>query len=222
MRRTSSGKVSHSLHHWRNWGVAIAVGLMVAAATRLQHSWPVSAVAGWDAGLLVLLALTWRMILRSDAAQTRRRAELADPGKAAVFAITVIASVVSLAVAVQLLRDPETFETPDRADLLVGLGVAAVAGAWILVHTAFTLHYAHLYYRDDGTPGGLEFPGGEAPDDLDFAYFAFIIGMTFQTADVDISDRALRRTALWHGLLGFVFNTAILALAVSLLFGRLQ
>ena len=106
--------------------------------------------------------------------------------------------------------------------VLIVLGGVAVAGSWLLVHTAFTFHYAHLYYREDETLGGLDFPGGEEPDDLDFAYFAFTIGMTFQTSDVEVSERGLRRTVLRHAMLSFVFNTAILALAVSLLFGRLQ
>jgi uncharacterized membrane protein len=99
--------------------------------------------------------------------------------------------------------------------------VAAVAAAWLLAHTAFALHYAHLYYRYRGRPGGLTFAGG-APDDGDFAYFSFTIGMTYQTADVTITGRGLRRVALAHALLAFVFNTLILALAVNVLFGHLQ
>jgi uncharacterized membrane protein len=222
MQRTSASRVSHKLHHWRYWGIAIIAGLVAAVATHLDHGWPVSGVAGWAATLVVLLAQVWRVVLRSSPEETRRRAEIDDPGKFAVFAITILAGVASLAVAVLILRNPGAFTTPDRVNMLIALGIIAVAGGWLLVHTAFTLHYAHLYYRDDGTPGGLEFPGNEPPDDLDFAYFSLIIGMTFQTADVSISGRDLRRTALWHGLLAFIFNTAVLALAVSLIFGRLD
>jgi uncharacterized membrane protein len=222
MQSPAAVSVSHKLHHWRYWGVAIVAGLVAAMATHFHHGWPVSGVAGWVATLVVLLAQVWHVILRSTAEQTRRRAEIDDPGKIAVFAITILASVASLAVAVRILRDPDVFTTPGRVNLLIALGIVAVVGAWLLVHTAFTLHYAHLYYRDGGAPGGLEFPGNEPPDDLDFAYFSLVIGMTFQTADVSISGRDLRRTALWHGLLAFIFNTAVLALAVSLIFGRLE
>lgn len=219
--RAASG-INHHHYHWRYWGIALVAGLIAATATHFTHGWPVSGVAGWVTTLLVLLAQVWRRILRNDADNTRRRAEIDDPGKIAVFAITVVAGVASLFVAVRIIKDPQLFVTPNRVNLLVALGGVAVGGAWVLVHTAFTLLYAHLYYRDDGRPGGLLFPGDEDPDDLDFAYFAFVIGMTFQTADVSISGRDLRRTALWHGVIAFVFNTAVLALAVSLLFGRLD
>jgi len=84
------------------------------------------------------------------------------------------------------------------------------------------LRYAHLYYRGDreGT-GGLEFPGKREPDDLDFAYFAFTIGMCYQTSDVTISSYAIRRTVLVHAIISFAYNTAILALALNLIFGLL-
>jgi uncharacterized membrane protein len=100
----------------------------------------------------------------------------------------------------------------------VGAAVAAVATAWLVVHTVFTLRYAHLYYDPDidGHEGGLEFPGGEKePDYLDFAYFSFVIGMTAQTADISISGRTLRRLVLLHGIISFSFNTAVVALSIN-------
>jgi uncharacterized membrane protein len=96
-----------------------------------------------------------------------------------------------------------------------------VVSAWLLMHTAFTLRYAHLYYANADHIGGLDFPGKELPDDLDFAYFSFTLGMTYQTSDVSISDRSIRRLALGHVLLSFVFNTIILALAINLILSRL-
>lgn len=200
---------------------AVAVALLSPASL----GWAVRGIAAWDAALLVLLGYPWQLIVRSDSQATREHAAIEDPGKVVLFFITVVGGALSLLVTVVLLRSPEAYMPADRADLvwlLIALGCAAVVGAWALVHTAFTFHYAHLFYREDGDPGGLDFPGGEEPDDLDFAYFAFTIGMTFQTSDVEVSDRELRRVVLRHALLSFVFNTAILALAVSLLSGRLQ
>ena len=66
------------------------------------------------------------------------------------------------------------------------LALVAVATAWSLTHTSYTLRYAHLYYRDEGGVGGLVFPGDRPPDDFDFAYFACTIGMCFQVSDVVI------------------------------------
>ena len=89
-------------------------------------------------------------------------------------------------------------------------------------HTAYTLRYAHLYYRDDHDGvGGLTFPGNAAPTYFDFAYFAFTIGMCFQTADVSITSRRFRRAVMAHAVLSFAYNTTILATAVSLIVGFL-
>ena len=82
------------------------------------------------------------------------------------------------------------------------------------MHTAFSLHYAHEYYRG-GKPGGLQFPSGDAHDEADywdFVYFSFVIGMTAQVSDVGITDKIIRRTATVHGIISFVFNTALVAL----------
>jgi uncharacterized membrane protein len=92
--------------------------------------------------------------------------------------------------------------------------------AWSLTHTSYTLRYAHLYYRDDEEgEGGLVFLGDRKPDDFDFAYFAYTVGMCFQVSDVSISSAQIRRTVLGHAMLSFIYNTVILALALNLFFG---
>ena len=89
--------------------------------------------------------------------------------------------------------------------------------SWALVHTAFALHYAHDYYRGN-KPGGLQFPRRRARRRRywDFVYFSFVIGMTAQASDVGITDKIIRRTATVHGIISFVFNTALLALMVNI------
>jgi uncharacterized membrane protein len=98
------------------------------------------------------------------------------------------------------------------------LATVTIALSWAAVHTTFALHYAHDYYRGD-QPGGLQFPSGdqhENADYWDFVYFAFVIGMTAQVSDVGITDKTIRRTATAHGIISFVFNTALLALMVNI------
>jgi uncharacterized membrane protein len=93
-----------------------------------------------------------------------------------------------------------------------------IALSWAVVHTAFALHYAHDYYRGV-KPGGLQFPSGDPHDHADywdFVYFSFVIGMTAQVSDVGITDKIIRRTATAHGIISFVFNTALLALMVNI------
>jgi hypothetical protein len=103
------------------------------------------------------------------------------------------------------------------------LGLIAVVGAWASMHLAFALHYARLHYRDSGNPNTLSFPNKAEmePTDLDFAYFAFMIGMAFSGADVTVRGRSLRGWVLIHAVVSFVFNTAILALAINLAFDLL-
>jgi len=175
-------------------------------------------VIAWDAGAVTLLVATWYLIGRATPEDTRRWAAIDDPGQLFAIGIDLLGSVISFTAAVLLLGRQGLASTPEG----VALVIVAVTSSWALMHTGFTVRYAHLYYRDDGEVGGLEFPGTNDPDYLDFAYYAFVIGMTFQTADVSITDRMIRRLTLVHGILSFVFNTLILALAVNLIFGTLS
>jgi uncharacterized membrane protein len=203
--------------------LAIAIGTGVATTVLLPSRVGTAfrAVAGWDAAALVLGALSWLLILRTDAAETRRLAAAEDPGRRAAWVIVILASVFSLFANAVVLRDVRTCAAETR-DLFVGLCVTAVVAAWLLTHTAYTLRYAHLYYRDDDEgEGGLSFPGDGAPAYVEFAYFAFTIGMCFQVSDVAVTSRQIRRAVLGQSLLSFAYNTAILATAVSLVVGVL-
>jgi uncharacterized membrane protein len=111
----------------------------------------------------------------------------------------------------------------------VGLAGLTILCSWFMTHTMFALHYAHGYYSvadpaedERSDVGGLEFPGDcHEPDYWDFLYFSFVIGMTFQTSDVAISRRKLRRLTLGHSILAFFFNTVILALSINIMAGLL-
>ena len=103
--------------------------------------------------------------------------------------------------------------------LRLPLCVGGVVTAWTLLHTSYALYYAHLYYRTQ-EPGGFEFPGEEEPDLLDFTYFAFTLGTSFAVSDVGITARRARRAVLFHGVLAFFYNMAILALVINLVLTR--
>jgi uncharacterized membrane protein len=203
--------------------LAIAIGTGVATTLVLpaRVGSAFRAVAGWDAAALALGALSWLLILRAVAAETRRLAAAEDPGRRAAWVIVILASVFSLFANAVVLRDVRTCAAETR-DLFIALCVTAVVAAWLLTHTAYTLRYAHLYYRDDDEgEGGLTFPGDGAPAYVEFAYFAFTIGMCFQVSDVAVTSRQIRRAVLAQSLLSFAYNTAILATAVSLVVGVL-
>ena len=204
--------------------VRLGVSAAAAAVTALAvtgEGLALRAVAAWDVFALVLLTLAWTVIWREDAAHTRRRAAGEDPGRRMVWVFTVLASTASLFSAVLVMRRAHHL-APGHAAWWFVLCLLAVVASWLLTHTSWALRYAHLYYRDDAEgPGGLAFPGNEPPDQLDFAYFAFTIGMCFQTSDVAISSRQLRRAVLFHAAQSFAFTTAIIALAMNLVIGFL-
>ena len=204
--------------------LAVVLGAATTATLTLMPAgpgWPVRIVAGWNAAALVLLSLAWLIIWRSDTETTRFRAAAEDPGRKTVWAVVSIASTFSLFAAVVVLRRAKIM-SPSESAILIGLCLAAVVISWSLTHTTYTLRYAHLYYRDDDQgEGGLTFPGDKLPDYVDFAYFAFTVGMCFQVSDVVITSSPIRRAVLGHALLSFAYNTAILALALNLLAGLL-
>ncbi len=179
----------------------------------------VRAVAAYDAAAIVLLAIDWTMGLRNDAAHTARRAAQADPGRNVVLLVVLVSIIAGLASAVVILGHGPNVPASDR-NVALGFGILAVVLGWVLIHTTFIFRYAHLFYYDsdqDGTAQrGLIFPGTKDPDDYDFAYFSFVIGMTFQVSDVQITDPGVRSVALFHAILSFGYNTAILALGVNL------
>jgi uncharacterized membrane protein len=198
--------------------IALAV-LLVSAALLPLPNWLERGLGAWSASALTLLLLSWTVLLRATPASTRQRATAEDPGRYGVFLTVLVSSFVSLAGAIYALRS----ETP-RSSLLEGLAVAAVVLGWLVTHTGYTFRYARIYYAPDerGEPKkGLSFPGDEAPDDMDFAYFSFTLGMAFQVSDVTVTSSDLRRTVLFHSLQSFVFNTIIVALALNFLFGSI-
>jgi uncharacterized membrane protein len=185
----------------------------------LRIPWRLSALAAWDAGGLTLLLLSWLTIAMCSAVATRARAAADDPGRTAVYLIVLLSSGASLLATAALVRRAKLI-SGSEGDALVALCLANVALSWALTHTAFSLRYAHLYYREDAEGvGGVEFAGGAAPSYFDFAYLAFTVGMSFQVSDTTVSSPQIRRAVLFHATLSFIYNTAILAFVLNLVFG---
>ena len=143
-------------------------------------------------------------------------------GEWTIFSLTVAAALFSLFAVFGEFANTKDLPAAQK-NLHVALVVVTLLVSWLMVHTTFAFRYAHEYYsKDAGGPDfdrGLEFPGEEHPDYLDFVYFALVLGMTFQVSDVQITARKFRRLATVHGLLSFLFNTIILALTVNIAAG---
>jgi uncharacterized membrane protein len=199
---------------WMARIVAIIVGVILFFLLPHALDSTLRALAAWDLAVLVLVAEGWAIIISTDAEEMRQRAISEDPGKAAIFAISFGASAISLGLAVLVIGTTNLVERHETW-LRTSLGIGAILGAWLLLHTAYTLHYARLYYAAAPSEGGINFT--EPPDAFDFAYFAFGIGMTFQVAEIFPTNRAMRRAVLRHELISFAYNTAILALVVNII-----
>lgn len=194
----------------------VGLALFVALPGRLGSL--SRALVAWDSGCLAFLILSALMFGSERHADIAADAEAQEEGEWTIFWLTVGAVTASFAA---ILGD--FAQSKDMAPSLRGLHVALVAAtlfvSWLMTHTVFAYRYAHEYYErdDDGQiVAGLEFPKEQEPDYWDFFYFALVLGMTFQVSDVQITSRKLRRLAAAHGLLGFLFNTVILALSVNI------
>jgi uncharacterized membrane protein len=110
-------------------------------------------------------------------------------------------------------------DKPDAVRLVLSIGSAPLA--WSVLHTVAAIHYAHMYYSDaDPGPGradvgGLCFPDSREPTVWDFLYYSFVIGMTAQVSDVQVTNTTMRKITLVHSVVSFFLNTVLIALAVN-------
>jgi uncharacterized membrane protein len=215
-------KFWHQVRARPRLATAVVVGAFAFFALPTSLAVATRALAMWDIGGGLYLVLAWILMGRASVAHMRWRARLQDAGAAAVLTLTIVAAVASLAAIVLELSGLKAI-SPARQGLHVALSVLTFAVSWLLVHTTFALHYAHVYYVSGGGEGGrpLEFPQQDVPVYMDFLYFAMIVGMTSQTADVAIASTRMRRIAMAHGMISFVFNTSLLALTINIAAGLL-
>lgn len=202
--------------------MAIAIGLFLA----FPADWSAAGrtIAAFDAGAAVFLVLAWTMMRRATREQMQSRARNEDEGRWGILAVAVAAAATSLLAIGFELNTARELKGAEAA-YHVALAAGTILLSWFFVHTNFALHYAHEYYGERATKSGMEtrgglcFPGETSPDYLDFLYFSFVIGATCQVSDVQVTGRTLRRLVLAHGVLAFIFNTMILALAINIAAG---
>ena len=192
----------------------LALGPWVATHSRLLLS--------WNAGALTYLGLAWTTVARANATMTRVRAQSHDQSGYIIFLLVVTAASASFVAIGFLVGDIRNLPFWPRAGHLT-LSITALLLSWLLIQTLFAFHYARWFYsreRESKTHrGGLRFPGDKEPDYLDFAYYAFVVGMTSQTSDVDVMTRQMRRLTLVHSVLAFIYNVAILAMSINIIGG---
>jgi uncharacterized membrane protein len=207
-----------SLSRWQSASARLRLslvglgGLLVALASSFATDRSTSALIGWVLAAALFLGWTWGSIWPMNSQDTARLATREDPSRTISDLVILAASVGSLfAVAIVI------FHAHQAGPTATVLGVAAVFVSWALVHSVFTLKYTRLYYAPP--IGGVDFNMDPDPAYRDFAYVAFIVGMTYQVADTDIQNSLIRSTILRHALISYVFGAIVIAITINLVAG---
>jgi uncharacterized membrane protein len=196
-------------------GIAGVIGAVITGVTR---SWQFAAVAGWDVMAAVFVTWIWVTIWPRDAESTASHAVREDPARPVADLLLVGASVASL-VGIGFIIAASGNSKGDGKAAYVAFAVATVFLSWAVVHTAYTLRYARLFYS--GKAGGLNFhqiPDGD-PQYSDFAYVSLTVGMTFQVSDPEVNSTVMRATILRQALLAYLFGVVIIAIVINLVAG---
>ena len=208
---------------------SLVLGVVVFFTFRASSSFTVSFMVAWLAFAIFNLIFSWIIIFSDHPKDVKSFAAEEDSSAPFIFLFVLAAAFISLFAIIFLLQAiPD--ESKNKLSFHILLSFSSVFCSWLLVHTLFTLRYAHLYYSADAKPVvgkkpssfGLDFPSEAEPDYLDFAYFSFVIGMTFQVSDVEIKSRTIRRHVLLHSLLSFIYNTVIVAFSINIISGLIS
>jgi uncharacterized membrane protein len=196
--------------------IALVIGLIVALFVPVHHSPILRSLIGWDTAVWVYLILIWIKMARAHQQQVQELAEREDENAAAVLIIVSLAAIASIVAIVVELAAAKNASAGIAAGHYALTG-ATMLGAWFLIPTMFTLHYARHYYQSNDNDTALGFPDRRLkPGYWDFLYFSFTIAVASQTADVSLRSTEARRTALAHSVLSFFFNLAVLGLSVNI------
>ena len=196
---------------------SLAIGLVVIFLLPTSLRLSSRLLIGWDLGVALYLARAIFVLANFDLKGVRQRAASQDEGGLLILMLTVAAAVASLvAIFAELGSVKGGADTSDK--LYVALAIVTILLSWSFIHFIFAFHYAHAYYGEGhgGNSGCLKFPEDKQPDYWDFVYFSFVVGMTFQVSDVQVTSKLMRRFVVAHGVVSFIYNVVILALVVNI------
>jgi uncharacterized membrane protein len=197
---------------------ALAAGALAFGLAALAMPWQIAALTGWNVSAAVYIAWVWLSVGRMDGAATSEVATIEDESRPAADVILLGASLASLlGVGFALVEAAATSGT--ARGVMIAVASSTLLLSWAAVHTVYTLRYASLYYADGG---GIDFNDDRSPDYGDFAYVAFTIGMTYQVSDTAVRSRSIRRTALRHAFLSYLFGTGVVAMVVNVVSGLIN
>ncbi len=202
--------------------LGVAIGLILPQHMRVATR----ALIAWNVAVLFYLISAAFMIARADHEVVGRRARFQDEGRLLILLLAIGTACASIGAIILELGPVKNMEGWPKA-LHLGLTVLTVVDSWMFMHLTFAFHYAHEFYdeamanpgKKPDERGGLIFPGGEPPNYVDFLYYAYVIGLASQTADISTTSRGMRILTVIHGTLAFFYNLAIIGLTVNIASG---
>jgi len=198
------------------------LAILIAASFAHHHflpasGWPKALAVGFDVAAFLFLASLIPLLRDESVAAIRARAMANNANRVVVLSCTSLLTLVVMAAIADELPAARHGDALAIAELIVTLLLI-----WLFANSVYALHYAHDYYtvHEGGKDcGGLDFPQTPEPGYGDFAYFAFTLGMTFQTSDTAITASRIRSIALLHSFAAFVFNIGVIAFTINALGG---
>lgn len=220
-KEKSKGNIFLRMHPLQRVLLSLTLSVVAFFLIRSSHvSNEILAALLWIVFSVSYITTSWIIFYTRPVADIEKLANKEDGSRIFVLISVLVASFASMFIVLLLMLSAG--KSPEHGAGNIILSITGIITSWVMLHTIFTLHYAHLYYskiKENPTVSGLDFPEEKKPDYIDFAYFSFVIGMTFQVSDVQINSRIIRRTALAHGLLAFALNTFVVALTINLIAG---
>jgi uncharacterized membrane protein len=201
--------------------IALVIGIIAVLVVPWHMRPMVRVLAAWDVSIWVYLVLIWIHMAQADEHSVREFAIRDDENAGVVLFVICLATVASIAAIVLELASAKNLGAGSTFEHYLITGLTLI-GAWFLIPTIFTLHYARLYYGSGSKESALLFPDHKLePNYWDFLYFSFTIAVASQTSDVVLRSRTIRRATLAQSILSFYFNVAVLGLCVNIAAGLL-
>jgi len=212
----SNPVAAHLRHHARFYIAALA-GTCIWGLAATYFPAPLRFSIAGDSAYAIYLVLMFVNMIPLKPEHLRKRSDYEDEGIVIIFVITLVAVALSVGNIFVILNSGNALPL-----LQLALALGGVLLGWLTLHVVMAAHYIHVFYTDARSGkirtdvGGLEFPGTKEPAYWDFLYYSFVIGMTAQTSDTDVTSTRMRRLSLGHGMVSFFYNTVLIALAVNI------
>ncbi|MFJ7200621.1 MULTISPECIES: DUF1345 domain-containing protein [unclassified Streptomyces] len=192
---------------------AVVAGALTGVVTAVPANGPLGVLAGIAAAETLFVMTGWIVLWPMDPATTHLNVRREEFRPVVEELVVVAASLCGLVgIVVLLLVGHSELSHAAAATALCGVFMA-----WASLHLMYATRYAYLYYEPP--EGGIDFNSHDPPKYVDFLYFSYNLGMTYQVSDTGVSSSAIRAVVLRHCLLSYVFGASILATTINLVAG---